>query len=78
MDQAYQKLPGLSVQVDESKCVACETCLEKCFVSAITLQNDVAFVGDACARCGLCVSHCASTSQWIQALFGRGFLDAMV
>jgi len=59
LDQAYQKLPGLSVQVDESKCVACETCLEECFVSAITMQGEVASVGNACTGCGLCVRHCA-------------------
>ena len=59
LDGAYRKLPGLSVRVDSAKCNACETCIESCFVSAITLEGNRATIGDACTGCGFCVNNCA-------------------
>jgi ferredoxin len=59
LDKTYQKLPGLSVQVDPTICIACETCIDSCFVSAITIQGKVAVVGDDCKGCGNCVNQCA-------------------
>lgn len=58
LDQTYKKLPGLSVDVDASKCSQCETCGAKCFVSAITIQGASAVIGDDCTGCGICVEHC--------------------
>ncbi len=58
LDQTYKKLPGLSVRVDESKCAKCETCIEKCFVSAITIQDESAVIEEDCKGCGICVEHC--------------------
>ena len=49
---------GYHAHVDEDLCTACETCLERCPVSAITI-DDVASVDDRqCIGCGLCVSTC--------------------
>jgi ferredoxin len=56
--KTYQKLPGLSVLVDKSKCVNCETCIDNCFVSAITMQGESAVVGDDCTGCGICIGRC--------------------
>jgi ferredoxin len=58
LDKTYKKLPGLSVQVDPSKCDMCETCVDYCFVSAIEIQGDAAVIGADCTGCGLCVGHC--------------------
>ncbi len=45
--------------VDEDSCSACETCVDRCQVSAIQMENDVAVINKAaCIGCGLCVSTC--------------------
>ena len=51
---------GYHAHVDEDLCTACETCLERCPVSAITI-DDVPSVDDRqCIGCSLCVSTCPS------------------
>ncbi len=48
-----------SAQVDAEKCVACETCVERCQMDAITMTEDSAEVNpDRCIGCGLCVTTC--------------------
>ncbi len=45
-------------RVDEDACTACETCLDRCQMEAITV-DDVAVVDEArCIGCGLCVTTC--------------------
>ena len=46
--------------VDTDGCAACETCLERCQMGAISIgENDVAEVNlDRCIGCGLCVTTC--------------------
>ena len=58
LDKTYKKLPGLSVQVDTSKCSNCQTCVETCFVSAVETKGKVAVIGDDCRGCGICVNRC--------------------
>ncbi len=49
---------GYYAKVDEDLCTACETCLTRCPVNAISM-GDVAAVEDLqCIGCGLCVSTC--------------------
>jgi len=45
--------------VDEEECTGCETCVERCQVAAIEVEDDVAIINsDACIGCALCVSAC--------------------
>ena len=45
--------------VDSSLCEACETCVERCPMEAVQLQNSSAHVDiDRCIGCGVCVSTC--------------------
>ena len=46
--------------VDEEECTACETCIGRCQMDAITIgDNDAAIVDTArCIGCGLCVTTC--------------------
>jgi electron transport complex protein RnfB len=45
-------------RVDEEECTACETCLDRCQMEAITVE-DAAVVDEArCIGCGLCVTTC--------------------
>jgi electron transport complex protein RnfB len=46
-------------QVDPDACTGCETCLDRCQINAITIQEGVAAVNnDRCIGCGLCVTTC--------------------
>ena len=50
-------------QIDEETCSGCETCLERCQVKAMQMENDHARVSkDRCIGCGLCVSSCPTDS----------------
>jgi Pyruvate/2-oxoacid:ferredoxin oxidoreductase delta subunit/predicted transcriptional regulator len=46
--------------VDTDECAACETCLERCQMEAISInEDDVAEINlDRCIGCGLCVTTC--------------------
>ena len=48
--------------VDEEACIACENCVERCPVKAITME-DVAIVDrELCLGCGLCASVCSENA----------------
>lgn len=50
-------------QTDEDECIACETCVDICPVSAVKIENDVAKVDlDWCIGCGVCVPRCPSNA----------------
>ncbi len=45
--------------IDADACQGCETCVERCQVHAIAMQDGVAVVArERCIGCGLCVSGC--------------------
>jgi electron transport complex protein RnfB len=45
--------------VDEARCEACGTCLDRCQMDAITVEGDLARVNEMrCIGCGLCVTTC--------------------
>jgi len=47
--------------VNIEKCTACETCVDECPASAITMENEKAKVDqDLCVDCGSCVDVCPS------------------
>ena len=47
--------------VDQEECTACETCIERCQMDAISMDEDQAVVNtDRCIGCGLCVTTCPS------------------
>ena len=47
------------VQFDEEGCTACETCVDRCQVKAISMGDDVAEIDySLCIGCGLCISIC--------------------
>lgn len=45
--------------VDENICTACETCVERCQMDAITVDTIARINLDRCIGCGLCVPTCA-------------------
>jgi len=63
------EMPGLIsssnyyATVDADTCDGCETCIDRCQVDAIGMEDDVAVITyDKCIGCGLCVSTCPSES----------------
>ena len=48
-----------SAEVDRDACIGCETCLERCQMEAIRMEEDKAVVDlERCIGCGLCVTTC--------------------
>ena len=49
------------VQAEADECDGCETCLERCQMEALSMEDDVvAVAAERCIGCGLCVSTCPS------------------
>jgi ferredoxin len=44
--------------VDEEKCAACGTCLERCHMDAITVNQAAAINPERCIGCGVCIPEC--------------------
>lgn len=45
--------------LDQDACIGCETCIERCQMEALTMEDGVAVLNpDRCIGCGLCVSTC--------------------
>ncbi|MCJ7654646.1 MAG: 4Fe-4S binding protein [Dehalococcoidia bacterium] len=48
---------------DEETCTSCGTCVERCQVNAIRVENDITVINrERCIGCGLCVSTCPTGS----------------
>lgn len=46
------------VEVDSELCSGCETCLDRCQIDAITIEEKASIDLDRCIGCGLCVTTC--------------------
>lgn len=74
-----QRMPGVSVSVNNN-CTGCEECTRGvCFVDAIQIQDDVATINDECRGCGRCYVTCQygaidyniSDSNYVDTLIKR-------
>jgi electron transfer flavoprotein alpha subunit/NAD-dependent dihydropyrimidine dehydrogenase PreA subunit len=48
----------MTIWVEKSECIGCESCLDACPVGAIAMRDGAAFIGDTCTSCGACVESC--------------------
>jgi Fe-S-cluster-containing hydrogenase component 2 len=49
----------MPAQVDNEKCTGCESCVQECPSSAISMVGDKARVdADSCVDCGVCIDAC--------------------
>jgi Fe-S-cluster-containing hydrogenase component 2 len=56
---AHKALTNYYAKVDPDLCSECETCVERCQMDAITMENGPAeVIMDRCIGCGLCVTTC--------------------
>jgi formate hydrogenlyase subunit 6/NADH:ubiquinone oxidoreductase subunit I len=65
-----QPVPAAAVQsnyfaqVDEALCIGCETCIDRCQMEAIRMEDEKAGVDlDRCIGCGLCVTTCPTEAM---------------
>jgi Pyruvate/2-oxoacid:ferredoxin oxidoreductase delta subunit len=54
-------LRGVNVKVNDD-CSGCKNCMDICFVNAIQLINNKAFITNDCRGCGRCVLNCPTNS----------------
>lgn len=55
------------VKLDSDKCSGCGTCLDRCQMDALSLNDGKAVLNtDRCIGCGLCVSTCPTGSMTLQ------------
>jgi electron transport complex protein RnfB len=55
------------VKPDSNKCSGCGTCLDRCQMDALKLDNGKALLNpDRCIGCGLCVSTCSTGAMTLQ------------
>lgn len=55
---------NLYAEVDQNKCTACGTCVDRCQVGAITCEGDYSVMTkELCIGCGLCISSCQSAAR---------------
>ena len=53
--------------VNEEDCIGCETCVEKCPMDAIDIEETVAIVNeDLCIGCGVCAHHCPEEAIYLK------------
>lgn len=53
----FARMPGIRMRVNDN-CSGCGTCGETCYINAIGLFNDKAFITDECRACGRCAEVC--------------------
>jgi|GEM_PF-214364 len=57
-ERFYKSLEGVSVNISDT-CIGCGECVDKCFMDAISIQEDQARINEKlCKICGVCVEQC--------------------
>ena len=57
--ECWHRMEGLVVEIDKDICIGCEECVSRCFMGAISIQDEKAAIDDDnCKGCGVCVENC--------------------
>ncbi|MBW1817122.1 MAG: 4Fe-4S binding protein [Deltaproteobacteria bacterium] len=62
--------------VDEERCVACETCLERCYFDAIAVAESATVDPEKCMGCGLCLVACPEEAIGFDEVRPEDFVPA--
>jgi ferredoxin len=57
LDDLFPRLDGIGIEVTDD-CTGCGTCVEHCYIRAISLVDGRAAIGDSCRACGRCATFC--------------------
>ncbi len=72
------KMPGVEVRVDESKCDGCKTCLDVCVFKGREVLDGKAHVDpDFCLGCGRCVEVCPNRAISI-SIEDSSYIDKLI
>lgn len=64
---SFHRLGGLSVSLDQDKCIGCGKCSQECFTHAISIGEGKAVHNDMlCKACGHCTTTCPQSAFAIQ------------
>ena len=58
----------MAVKITATECIGCGSCVSGCPFGVITMENNIAIIGDGCTQCGACVETCpvARSTRWIE------------
>jgi len=63
--------------VDAELCSGCETCLDRCFFDAISIEDDISVVDpEKCMGCGVCTVTCPSEAMSLKEIRPADFVPA--
>ncbi|MHA2185182.1 MAG: DUF362 domain-containing protein [Promethearchaeota archaeon] len=78
MNKLYQRIDGLTVEVDPAKCVGCGKCLEVCIFKGRDIIDGKAIVNQKrCLGCGRCESVCPEGATSIKVT-DSNFVDDLI
>jgi len=61
---AHLYISSYYVTIDPSRCTGCTTCVDRCGMGAIAIEDDIAVVDhDRCLGCGVCVTVCVNNAH---------------
>ena len=67
-----------AAKVDPDVCTACETCLERCYFGAITVDDTAEVNPEKCLGCGLCQITCPTGAITLEEVRGTDFVPEKV
>jgi ferredoxin len=60
--------------VDESRCDACETCMDRCYFGAIEMGDTATILAEKCLGCGLCQVACPNEAISLKEVRGKDYV----
>lgn len=77
LGSVFKRMDGVTVSLDQGKCVGCGSCSEICFTKAVEIHDGVFSIDQAkCRGCGRCAEECPSDA--ITITYDEGAIDGIV
>lgn len=73
------RLNGLHVLVDQSKCIQCKTCIDACFMNAISIEGGKIIHDESkCIGCGRCSTICPQNATTVELDDSQAAIDEIL